>query len=143
MGITDVANMGAAMAPSAENTIRCFLEDTGTTPKDYDLIVTGDLGVEGSEILKELLKAQNIDIAEQYNDCGLMIYDIAKQDVHSGGSGCGCSAVVLAGEIMSRLASGLIKKMLFIGTGALMSPTSVQQNQPIVGISHLVRLERV
>jgi len=143
MGITDANNMGAAMAPSAAFTLRTFFEDTGTSPTDYDLILTGDLGYEGTKILRDLLKKENgIDLVDRHNDCGLLIYDTERQDVHAGGSGCGCSAVVLAGEIFGKLSRGELKNVLFAATGALMSTTSVQQGEPIVGITHLVRLEK-
>ncbi|MDP4151987.1 MAG: stage V sporulation protein AD [Bacillota bacterium] len=143
LGITDTNNMGAAMAPSTAFTIRSFLEDTRTAPTDYDLILTGDLAEEGSRILIDILKNENnIDISGVHKDCGLMIFDKVKQDVHSGASGCGCSAVVLACEIMARFQRGELNNILFIGTGALMSTTSAQQGQPIVGIAHLVQIER-
>ena len=140
LGITDIANMGAAMAPSAIDTIERYFKESDFKPSDFDLILTGDLGYEGSEILKDLLLKRGIDIRANYNDCGLMIYDRARQDVHAGGSGCGCSAVVLSSTILKELESGALKNVLFIGTGALMSPMTLFQGESIPAISHLVRL---
>ena len=141
MGITDANNMGAAMAPAACDTICGFLEMTGQKPQDYDLILTGDLGREGSRLMKELALERGVELSEVYNDCGLMIYDIKRQDVHSGGSGCGCSASVVASHILRRMGEGALKRILYIATGALMSATSVLQGQAITGIAHLVELE--
>ena len=140
MGITDANNMGAAMAPAAYETIKTFLQDTNTAPSDYDLILTGDLGQVGTKVLLELLQKDNIDISGVHNDCGLMIYDMEKQDVHAGGSGCGCSASVLCGYIMQEITAKRLNEVLFVATGALMSPTSVQQGESIPGIAHLIHL---
>lgn len=141
LGIKDANNMGAAMAPAACSTIANFLRDTNTRPQDYDLILTGDLGSVGSALLIELLQTQeDIDISSVQADCGLMLYDVEKQDVHAGGSGCGCSAAVLCCHILPRLASGELKKVLLVGTGALMSPVSTMQNESIPGIAHGVLL---
>ncbi|MBC8570386.1 stage V sporulation protein AD [Zongyangia hominis] len=140
LGIKDANNMGAAMAPAAASTIKQFLEDTQTQPSDYDLILTGDLGQIGSDILYDLLRRENIEIAKNHSDCGLLIFDREKQDVHAGGSGCGCSASVLCSYILSRIRDGELKNVLFIATGALLSPTSVQQGQSIPGIAHLVHI---
>ncbi|MBQ7968824.1 MAG: stage V sporulation protein AD [Clostridia bacterium] len=140
-GITDINNMGAAMAPSAIDTLSCFFKETDTRPKDYDLIVTGDLGYEGHRIVKELMYENGYDMGTQYKDCGLMIYDRKKQDMHSGGSGCGCSAVVFAAHIYEELCNGKLGNVLFLGTGALMSPTSVQQGLSIPGIAHLIHIK--
>ena len=140
MGITDANNMGAAMAGAAADTIRQFLTDTYTSPADYDLIVTGDLGMVGSELLYELLQKEGVDIRARHKDCGLMIFDTADQDVHSGGSGCGCSASVLCSYIMKKMLRRELNTVLFAATGALMSPTIVQQGESIPGISHLVKL---
>lgn len=143
LGIKDANNMGAAMAPAAARTVRDFLSDTGTSPADYDLILTGDLGCTGTELLHELLEIEyNLDIRSVHNDCGLMIYDLKKQDVNSGGSGCGCSASVLCSHILKRIKKGELKKVLFVATGALMSPTSTKQGQPIPGIAHAVLIEK-
>ncbi len=141
MSITDLSNMGAAMAPAAALTLKRFFDDTSTEPSDYDLIVTGDLGSVGADILRELLRQDGIVLSDNYNDCGLMIYDINTQDVHSGGSGCGCSASVLCGYILKEMINRTFKNVLFITTGALMSPTSSLQGESIPGIAHLVNLK--
>ena len=137
--VTDMNNMGAAMAPAAADTIAAFLEDTGTNPSDYDLIVTGDLGFVGSELLKELMMRQGIDLFN-HNDCGMMIFDRERQDVHSGGSGCGCSASVLCSYILKKMTQGELKNVLFCATGALMSPTASLQGESIPSIAHLLHL---
>lgn len=143
LGIKDANNMGAAMAPAAARTIADFLNDTHTIPDDYDLILTGDLGFTGSKLLFELLqKNSGIDIKTQHKDCGTMIFDLAEQDVNSGGSGCGCSASVVSSHIMKNIKNGTLKKVLFVATGALMSPTSTKQGQSIPGIAHAVLLEK-
>ena len=142
-GVTDVNNMGAAMAPAACSTITAFLQDTKTQPEDLDLILTGDLGYVGSTLLRELMRKQeHIDITTCHNDCGLMLYRLNEQDVNSGGSGCGCSASVLAGHLMKLLTGGQIRRLLFAATGALLSTTSSQQGDSIPCISHAVVLER-
>ncbi len=141
MGVTDINNMGAAMAPAACDTIKSFLTDTKTKPSDYDLILTGDLGKTGSQLLLELLQKENIDISRQHNDCGMMIYDIEKQDVHAGGSGCGCCGSVLCGYILENMCKGKLKNILVAATGALMSPTANQQGESTPGIAHLIHLE--
>lgn len=140
-GITDINNMGAAMAPAAIDTLTRYFDESKTVPSDYDLITTGDLGFEGHRIVREFMKRKGYDMGKSYNDCGLMIYDMPRQDMHAGGSGCGCSAVVLASHIFPRLCTGELKNVLFIGTGALMSPSSVQQGLSIPGIAHLVHLK--
>ncbi|HHW45378.1 MAG TPA: stage V sporulation protein AD [Clostridiales bacterium] len=140
LGITDSNNMGAAMAPAAADTIKTFFDDTQTQPSDYDLILTGDLGIVGSRLLTELLLWDGIDITGLHNDCGLLIYDLEKQDVHAGGSGCGCSAAVLCSYILSKLKEGSLNNILFCATGALMSPTSSQQGETVPGIAHLVHI---
>ncbi len=142
LGIKDAANMGAAMAPAAADTVAAFLCDTDTKPENYGMILTGDLGYTGSELLCELLKADNgIDITNVQNDCGMMIFDRKKQDVHSGGSGCGCSAAVVCSLILSKIAAGELDNVLFVGTGALLSPTSSLQGESIPGIAHGVLLK--
>lgn len=138
MGIKDANNMGAAMATAAYATIRSHFEDMGVGPEDFDLIVTGDLGQLGKELLMELSRRDGISLGGKLTDCGTMIFDNTKQDVHSGGSGCGCSAITLCGYFLGHLASGKLKKILFCGTGALLSPTSTQQGLPIPGICHAV-----
>lgn len=138
--IKDINNMGAAMAPAAAYTIKQYLTDTQTKPSNYDLIATGDLGYVGSDLLIELLKMDNIDISKVHNDCGKMIYDRENQDVHAGGSGCGCSASVLCSFILKKIQENSLRDVLFIATGALMSPTSTQQGESIPGIAHLVHI---
>lgn len=141
-GIDDANNMGAAMAPAVIDTLTRYFTQTGTSPSDYDLIATGDLGVEGHGIVSELMKNEGYDMGENYSDCGMLIYDIEKQDMHAGASGCGCSAVVLAASLLERIKCGELTDILFIGTGSLMNPMSVQQGQAIPGIAHLVRIKK-
>ena len=141
LGIKDANNMGAAMAPAAHATLTDFFHDTGTQPGDYDLILTGDLGEVGSKLLYELMEKDNIDLAPQHNDCGLMIFDRENQDVHAGGSGCGCSGSVLCSYVLKRLKSGELNNVLFMATGALMSTTSSQQGESIPGVAHLIQLK--
>lgn len=130
------------MAPAAARTISDFFKDTNTGAEDYDLILTGDLGYTGSELLYELLEQEKgIDLRAYHNDCGMMIYDLKKQDVNSGGSGCGCSASVLCSHIFKNMKKGALKKVLFVATGALMSPTANKQGNSILGIAHAVLLE--
>lgn len=139
-GICDASNMGAAMAPAAADTLKRYFQISKSSPEDFDLIVTGDLGIEGGSILCELLLSEGIDIKAQYNDCGAMIYDVKRQDKHAGGSGCGCSAVVMASYICPMIERGELKNVLFMGTGAMMSPSSIQQGQAIPAVAHLIRL---
>ena len=141
LGIKDAANMGAAMAPAARDTITAFFSDSGLMPSDIDLVVTGDLGVFGSEILLDLLKKDGFTLSS-YADCGVMIFDPKTQDTHSGGSGCGCSASVLCGYLIPELEKGRYKSILFCGTGALLSPVTTQQGESIPGICHAVLLEK-
>ena len=140
LGVKDPANMGAAMAPAAADSIFRFLEDTGTAPGGYDGIFTGDLGLVGSTLLLDLLKENGVDISGVHSDCGLMLFDREKQDVHAGGSGCGCSASVLCGHLLNRMERGELKNILFCATGALMSTTSQQQGEAIPGVCHIVHL---
>ena len=143
LGITDSNNMGAAMAPAAKKTIADFLADTGTKPTDYDAIFTGDLGSVGTELLYELmLREEGLDIESVHKDCGLMIFDRKRQDVHAGGSGCGCSASVLCSHILSGMHQGKYRNILFVATGALMSTVSSLQGQSIPGIAHLVNFRK-
>ncbi len=136
-GVRDAANMGAAMAPAAADTLLHFFADTNTTPRDFDLIVTGDLGYEGGSILCELMQMEGVDISPVYNDCGMMIYNRAEQDTHAGGSGCGCSATVFASYLLPKIESGELSRVLFMGTGAMMSPQSIQQGEYIPAVAHL------
>lgn len=140
LGIKDANNMGAAMAPAAYQTIRAHFDDLGLAPEDFDLIVTGDLGQLGHDALLELAKRDGISLGGKLNDCGTMVFDLEQQDVHSGGSGCGCSAITLCGYLLNKLDKGKLRRMLFCGTGALLSPTSVQQGLPIPGVCHAVSI---
>ena len=141
LGIKDANNMGAAMAPAACSTITAFLQDTKTQPEDLDLILTGDLGYVGSTLLRELMRKQeHIDITTRHNDCGLMLYRLNEQDVNSGGSGCGCSAAVVCSHIVSEMRSGRLNKVLFVGTGALLSAVSPLQGETVPSIAHAVLL---
>lgn len=141
LGIRDPNNMGAAMAPAAADTLIAHFKDTNTAPKEYDQIITGDLGLVGSGILKELMDKNHLPLFEQkYMDCGLCIFDPA-DDVHAGGSGCGCSASLLSAYILPQLSSGKWKKVLFMATGALLSTTTSQQGETIPGVAHAVILE--
>lgn len=142
LGIKDPFNMGAAMAPAAVDTIQGHLQDTGRNPGDYDLIVTGDLAGVGHPIAAELLKRGGVPMEQTtFADCGLMIYDGSRQQVHAGGSGCACSATVVYGHLMKRMARGELKRMLVVATGALLSPLSAQQGETIPCIAHAVSIE--
>ena len=143
LNIKDANNMGAAMAPAAAGTLLNFFKDTETKPDDYDIIFTGDLGYVGTNLLYELLERESIDIRCRHSDCGTLIFDREKQDVHAGGSGCGCSASVLCSYIMHRLEKGDFGNILFMSTGALMSPTSSFQGESIPGIAHLLNIKKV
>jgi stage V sporulation protein AD len=138
LGVKDTTNMGAAMAPAAADTLKNFFEDTKTHPQDFDLILTGDLGVVGSKILKELLLKEKIILGDRHNDCGLMVFHREEQDVHSGGSGCGCSGLILCSYVFKSMRRKEMKNVLFMATGALMSPTSSQQGESIPSIAHLL-----
>ena len=140
-GITDINNMGAAMAPAAASTLLHFFEDTNTSIEDYDLVFTGDLGYVGTQLLYELCDREGVDIRCRHSDCGTMIFDRDKQDVHAGGSGCGCSASVLCSYVMHRLEEKDLTNILFMSTGALMSPTSSFQGESIPGIAHLLNIK--
>lgn len=139
-GITDANNMGAAMAPAALDTVCRYFRESGRTPDSFDGIFTGDLGSEGSSILLEFAAAAGWDLSGVHRDCGNLIYDAAATDKHAGGSGCGCSAVVMAGYLLDQLRRGAMRDILFIGTGALLSPMRVQQGDSIPGVAHLVRI---
>lgn len=138
LGIKDANNMGCAMVPAAYSTIKAHFSDFQTNPEDFDLIVTGDLGQLGKDVLMELSSRDGINLGGKLTDCGTLIFDNTTQDVHSGGSGCGCSAITLCGYLLDKLYTGKLKKILFCGTGALLSPTSTQQGLPIPGICHAV-----
>lgn len=139
-GVKDAGNMGAAMAPAAADTLLNFFELSSTSPDDYDMLISGDLGKEGVSILGEILAASGVDASEKLFDCGMMIYDLEAQDVHSGGSGCGCSAVVLASYILPKLRCGKLSNILIYGTGAMMSPSSLKQGLAIPAVAHLLHL---
>lgn len=140
-GVTDANNMGAAMAPAAYSTLKQHFHDTGRDPFYYDAIFTGDLGALGHDILESLFRADGIELGVMYLDCGMLIYDVKAQDVHAGGSGCGCSASVLASHILPSMRKGIWNRVLFAATGALMSATSAQQGDSIPGICHAVSIE--
>lgn len=140
MGITDLNNMGAAMAGAAYDTLTRHMKHRGTQPQDYDVIITGDLGQVGSDLLYDLFQRDGVSLREHHKDCGLMIYDRAAQDVHAGGSGCGCSASMMCGHFFKRIQAGELKRVLYCATGALMSPTVVQQGGSIPGIAHCVEI---
>ncbi|MCL2486436.1 MAG: stage V sporulation protein AD [Oscillospiraceae bacterium] len=142
LGVTDPSNMGAAMAPAAAQTIQRILTNTDMNPGDFHMILTGDLGAVGGQLLLELLEKDKIIIEKQHRDCGMLIYDNQKQDTHAGGSGCGCSASVLCGSVIPAIERGEIGRVLFVATGALMSTTSSQQGESIPGIAHAVILEK-
>lgn len=139
-GITDPNNMGAAMAPAAHDTLTALFRDTATTPRDYDLIVTGDLGYLGHALLTELFRRDGVELGDNCTDCGLLLYDRVKQDMHAGGSGCGCSAAVLNGYLLHGLRTGRWQRVIFAPTGALLSPTSSFQGESVPGICHAVVL---
>lgn len=143
LGVKDSMNMGCAMAPAAADLIRQHFEDFGSCPGDYDAIYTGDLGQVGSKALVDLLLAEGIDISSRHQDCGTLIYDIEKQSVGAGGSGCGCSAVTLASYILPRLRQRKLNRVLFVPTGALLSKTSFNEGRAVPGIAHGILLESV
>ncbi len=140
LGIKDANNMGAAMAPAAYATIRAHFDDLSVGPEHFDLIVTGDLGQLGKDVLLELARRDGLFIGGKLVDCGTLVFDVLTQDVHSGGSGCGCSAITLCGYLLDKLNSGKLGRILFCGTGALLSPTSTQQGLPIPGVCHAVSI---
>lgn len=140
-GIKDAANMGAAMAPAAYTTLRAHFDDLGRSPEDYDCIVTGDLGAVGKAILLDLFRRDGVKLDSVYDDCGVMIFDLERQDVHAGGSGCGCGSVVLCGYLLRKLQKGELNNLLFCGTGALLSPLTTQQGESIPGVCHAVAIE--
>lgn len=137
-GVTDANNMGAAMAPAAYDTLCALFRDTRTKPEDYDLIVTGDLGRLGHQIVSDFFARDGLPLGERYTDCGLLLYDIESQDMHCGGSGCGCSASVLCGYLLRGMREGKWNRIIFAPTGALLSPTTTFQGESIPGICHAV-----
>ena len=141
MGIKDANNMGAAMAPAALDTLIAHFQDTGRKPSYYDLIITGDLGYIGKDILTDLAKTKGYNIKSNYNDCGVLIFDKDVQDTHSGGSGCACIATTFSGYLFKQLKSRKINKILLMATGALMNATSSQQGESIPGIAHASAIE--
>ena len=140
LGIKDANNMGAAMAPAAFATIKAHFEDFGVGADHFDLIVTGDLGQLGKEMVLAMARNEGINLGGKLVDCGCMVFDLESQDVHAGGSGCGCSAITLFRELLPKLTGGKLKRILFCGTGALLSPTSTQQGLPIPGVCHAVSI---
>ncbi|MDR1410269.1 MAG: stage V sporulation protein AD [Oscillospiraceae bacterium] len=143
LGVKDANNMGAAMAPAAASTVGSFLRDTQTIPGDYDLILTGDLGSVGSDLLRQLLlRDWGVDLSDRHNDCGMMLYSQEQpNEINAGASGCGCSAAVLCGDILPRMAAGELRRVLFIATGALLSSVSPFQGESIPSIAHAVLIE--
>lgn len=141
LGIKDANNMGAAMAPAAYATIKAHLQDMHRKASDFDKIITGDLGRLGKELVLELARQDGLSLEGRLEDCGCMVFDLQKQDVHCGGSGCGCSAITLCGYLLGQLNAGKLKRILFCGTGALLSPTSTQQGLSIPGTCHAVSME--
>ena len=141
MGIKDTNNMGAAMAPAALDTLITHFKDTGRSPNYYDAIITGDLGYIGKELLIKLTESNGYNIKNNYNDCGVLMFDKENQDTHSGGSGCACLGTVFSGYFFKQLQEKKIKKILILGTGALMNSTTAQQGESIPGIAHAVSIE--
>ena len=141
LGVKDINNMGAEMAPAAADTITTFFKQTATSAEDYDIILTGDLGEIGSTILNELVDRAGFAFKGRHQDCGLLLFDRNEQDVHAGGSGCGCSAAVLCADVLNRLKAGKLHRVLFVATGALMSTKTNKQGETIPSIAHLVLFE--
>ncbi len=141
LGVTDIGNMGAAMAPAFVDTLKNHLSSLNRSPNDYDLILSGDLGIIGKSIAKELFLKEGLGQIANYDDCGAMIFDKDSQDTHAGGSGCGCAASILCGYILPEMKKGNLKKVLFAATGALMSPTATFQGESIPAISHAITIE--
>lgn len=141
LGVTDANNMGAAMAPAAAQTFLDYFEDTSTLPDEYDAIFTGDLGRVGSDCLYELLIREGIDLKKKHKDCGMMIFDLKGQDVHAGGSGCGCAGSVFCSEVLNSLIGGKYSNILFMATGALMSPVSAGQGESIPSVAHILNIK--
>lgn len=142
-GMKDSFNMGACMAPAAIDTLTAHFEDFACGPKAYDKIFTGDLGLTGSRILDEKMAEKGYEIEHIHQDCGVMMYNIEKQDVHAGGSGCGCAGSVLCAYILREMRAGTWKKVLFMPTGALLSKVSFAEGRTIPAIAHAVCIERI
>ncbi len=142
MGITDANQMGAAMAPAAVDTLLAHFRDTGRSPQDYDMIVSGDLGLVGKSVVIDMLAKEDYDLSQNYNDCGLIIFDRETQDTHSGGSGCACAGLTFCGYLYRLLEKGQLERVLFMATGALQSTLSVQQGESMPGIAHAVSICR-
>ncbi|MGI6064985.1 MAG: stage V sporulation protein AD [Bacillota bacterium] len=142
LGVKDSHDMGSAMAPAAADTLAVHFKDTGRSVDDYDLILTGDLGGLGKSLMQQLTERQGYKLGDKYSDCGVLIYD-STQDTHAGGSGCACAAVVTCGYVLDSIRLKKFQRVLIIGTGALLSPTSIQQGESIPGIAHAVSLENV
>ena len=140
MGITDANNMGAAMAPAAADTLLAHFKDTGRTPDDYDVILSGDLGMIGKSVVVDMLAKEGYDMSRNYNDCGLIIFDREKQDTHAGGSGCACAGLTFCGYVYKLLQKKQLSRVLFMATGALQSTLSVQQGESMPGIAHAVSI---
>lgn len=141
MGIKDANSMGAAMAPAALDTLVTHFKDTGINPSYYDGIFTGDLGTIGKEILTELALTKGYNIKNNYDDCGVLMFDRKRQDVHSGGSGCACIATIFSGYLFNKLKQKEYNKILLIATGALTNSTTAQQGESIPGIAHAISIE--
>lgn len=140
-GIKDASNMGAAMAPAAADTLLAYFRESGDSPDDYDAIVTGDLGKEGSSLLTILLEKEGLSLLDRHKDCGCLLYDEDRQDIHAGASGCGCIASLLACHFLPQLENGSLKRILAVGTGAMMNPAALLQGDNILGVAHLIKLE--
>ena len=140
-GITDTNNMGAAMAPAVYDTLVRYFKLSDTRPSDYDLIITGDLGHEGGEILCELMEIEKLSLKGKYTDCGRLIFDKERQDTHAGGSGCGCAASVVSAYLLPAMERGEYKRVIFVASGAMMSPDMIKQGESIPAIGHLLLLE--
>lgn len=141
-GITDANNMGAAMAPACADTLVRYFDQSDEKPENFDLIATGDLGYEGHRLLSKLCAENGLFLGNQCTDCGMIVYDANEQEVHAGGSGCGCSATVFSSFIVEQLKNGIYKDVLLIGTGALLNPNTVLQKENIPGVAHLIRIRK-
>ncbi|MBQ2890505.1 MAG: stage V sporulation protein AD, partial [Clostridia bacterium] len=136
----EIYGVPLTFSPAAAETLKAHFEDTGKSPSDYDLILTGDLGLLGKEIMIDLMNNDGIDIKDNYNDCGCLIFNGNRQDTHAGGSGCGCGAVTLTGFILTLMKEKKLNDVLFMATGALLSPTSTLQGESIPAIAHAISI---